>query len=62
MDKYRIDSHKLMYHINRVNDWLKGKLIYPERIFPSGIFIKIALRKFGRLKSAIILCIGQQES
>lgn len=29
MDKYRIDSHKLMYHVPRVNDWLNGKLIYP---------------------------------
>ena len=29
MDKYRIDSHKLIYHIPRVNDWLTGKLIYP---------------------------------
>jgi len=28
-DKYRIDSHKLMYHIPRVNDWLNGKEIYP---------------------------------
>jgi MoaA/NifB/PqqE/SkfB family radical SAM enzyme len=29
MDKYRIDSHKLIYHVSRVNDWLNGKLIYP---------------------------------
>jgi len=29
MDKYRIDSHKLIYHVPRVNDWLNGKLIYP---------------------------------
>lgn len=29
MDKYRIDSHKLIYHVSRVNDWLAGKLIYP---------------------------------
>jgi len=29
MDRYRIDSHKLIYHISRVNDWLKGKVIYP---------------------------------
>ncbi len=28
-DKYRIDSHKLFYHVSRVNDWLKGKVIYP---------------------------------
>lgn len=38
MDKYRIDSHKLMYHPDRVNDWLKGKLIYPVymEISPAG--------------------------
>ncbi len=29
MDKYRIDSHKLIYHVERVNDWLKGKPVYP---------------------------------
>jgi molybdenum cofactor biosynthesis enzyme MoaA len=38
MDKYRIDSHKLMYHVPRVNDWLDGKLIYPiyMEVSPSG--------------------------
>lgn len=29
MDKFRIDSHKLMYHVARVNSWFKGKDIYP---------------------------------
>ena len=29
MDKYRIDSHKLIYHVDRVHDWLEGKMIYP---------------------------------
>ncbi len=29
MDKYRIDSHKLIYHVDRVNSWLKGENIYP---------------------------------
>ncbi len=29
MDKYSIDSHKLMYHVSRVNNWLKGKNIFP---------------------------------
>ncbi|MBF0558792.1 MAG: radical SAM protein [Nitrospirae bacterium] len=29
MDKYRTDSHKLMYHVPRVNDWLSGKPVYP---------------------------------
>lgn len=38
MDKYRIDSHKLLYHVPRVNDWLNGKLIYPiyMEMSPSG--------------------------
>jgi radical SAM protein with 4Fe4S-binding SPASM domain len=38
MDKYRMDSHKLLYHVSRVNDWLNGKLIYPIyiEISPSG--------------------------
>jgi len=29
MDEYRIDSHKLMYHVGRVKDWLDGREIYP---------------------------------
>lgn len=29
MDEFRIDSHKLMYHVKRVNDWLEGSDIYP---------------------------------
>lgn len=38
MDKFKIDSHKLMYHVSRVNDWLKGKNIFPIylEISPSG--------------------------
>ncbi len=38
MDKFRIDSHKLLYHIPRVNKWLQGKNIYPVymEISPSG--------------------------
>jgi len=38
MDKYRIDSHKLIYHVGRVNDWLAGKDIYPiyAEVSPSG--------------------------
>ena len=38
MDKYRIDSHKLIYHVPRVNDWLNGKLVYPiyMEISPTG--------------------------
>lgn len=29
MDKFKIDSHKLMYHPSRVSNWLEGKNIYP---------------------------------
>jgi cyclic pyranopterin phosphate synthase len=29
MDKYRIDSHKLIYHVERTNEWLSGEDIYP---------------------------------
>jgi len=29
MDRFRIDSHKLMYHIPRLNKWQKGEEIYP---------------------------------
>jgi len=38
MDKFRIDSHKLLYHVGRVNDWLNGKNIYPVymEISPAG--------------------------
>ncbi len=37
-DKYRIDSHKLIYHVKRVNDWMKGKLVYP-------IYVEISLSR-----------------
>lgn len=38
MDKFRIDSHKLMYHIDCVKNWLDGENIYPIyiEIGPSG--------------------------
>lgn len=38
MEDLRIDNHKLMYHIERVYDWLKKKDIYPiyVEISPSG--------------------------
>ena len=29
MDEYRIDSHKLIYHPERVSDWHKGVDVYP---------------------------------
>jgi radical SAM protein with 4Fe4S-binding SPASM domain len=37
-DNFRIDSHKLMFHVARVNDWLNGKPVYPIylEITPSG--------------------------
>ncbi|MBU1340752.1 MAG: radical SAM protein [Proteobacteria bacterium] len=37
-DKFRIDSHKLMYHVKRVSDWLDNKLVFPIyiEISPSG--------------------------
>jgi GTP 3',8-cyclase len=38
MDRFRIDSHKLIYHPARVNAWLEGKAIYPlyVEISPAG--------------------------
>ena len=38
MDKFRIDSHKLLYHTGRVGDWLDGKDVFPiyVEISPSG--------------------------
>lgn len=38
MDKYQVDDHKLMYHIPRVNSWIKGENIYPiyMEISPAG--------------------------
>lgn len=38
-DKFRIDSHKLLYHPKRVSDWMSGKIIYPlyMELSPSGI-------------------------
>lgn len=38
MDKYRIDSHKLIFHPGRVSGWLENKNIYPlyAEISPSG--------------------------
>jgi len=37
-DKYKIDSHKLNYHPERVGEWLKGRTVYPlyMEISPSG--------------------------
>ena len=37
-DKFKIDGHKLMYHVDRLMDWCGGKIIYPiyMEISPSG--------------------------
>ncbi len=37
-DELRIDHHKLLFHPGRVNDWLKGEMIYPiyMEISPAG--------------------------
>ncbi len=29
MEDYRVDSHKLMFHVDKVSDWMQGKEIYP---------------------------------
>lgn len=29
MEDYRVDSHKLIFHPDRVADWLQGKVVYP---------------------------------
>ena len=29
MEDYRIDSHKLIFHPDRVADWMQGKTVYP---------------------------------
>ncbi len=38
MDKYKIDGHKLNYHLSRVNDWLEQRTVYPiyVEISPAG--------------------------
>ncbi|MFH0754956.1 MAG: radical SAM protein [Candidatus Omnitrophota bacterium] len=38
MDKYSIDGHKMMYHVDRLNAWLSGKQVYPLylEVSPSG--------------------------
>ncbi len=39
MDKFRIDSHKINYHVDRIHDWMtKSKTVYPiyVEITPSG--------------------------
>lgn len=47
MDKLRIDSHKLMYHIPRLYQWHKGEKVYP-------IYIEIGL--YGGCNHRCIFC------
>ena len=37
-DQFRIDSHKMIYHVKRVADWMENKFVYPiyMEISPSG--------------------------
>lgn len=39
MDSYRLDSHKLMYHVKRLNSWLVGEQVYPlyMELSPAGL-------------------------
>ena len=46
-DKFRIDSHKLIYHVPRVHEWFHGKNIYP-------IYTEIGL--FGGCNHRCIFC------
>jgi radical SAM protein with 4Fe4S-binding SPASM domain len=47
MDKFGIDSHKLIYHVSRIHQWLKGETIYP-------IYIEIGL--YGGCNHRCIFC------
>ena len=47
MDKYKIDSHKLIYHVPRVYQWLQGEDIFP-------IYLEIGL--FGGCNHRCIFC------
>ncbi len=47
IDKFRIDNHKLNYHVPRVHEWLQGENIYP-------IYIEIAI--FGGCNHRCIFC------
>lgn len=49
LEKFRLDGHKLLYHLDRVNAWLKG-----ERIAP--IHIDMGLTKFCNM--GCIYCMG----
>ncbi|MBU4313091.1 MAG: radical SAM protein [Candidatus Omnitrophica bacterium] len=48
-ERFRLDGHKLIYHLDRVKDWLEGKRIAP-------IHIDMGLTKFCNM--GCIYCIG----
>lgn len=47
MDNLRLDSHKLIYHVSRVNQWLQGKKIFP-------IYLELGL--YGGCNHRCIFC------
>ena len=47
VDIFRIDSHKLMYHVDRVSNWLKGRDVFP-------IYVEVGL--FGGCNHRCIFC------
>ena len=47
MDKFKIDSHKLIYHIPRVHQWLEGVNIYP-------IYVEVGL--YGGCNHRCVFC------
>jgi GTP 3',8-cyclase len=47
MDNFRLDSHKLMYHISTVNQWLAGKEIFP-------IYVELGL--YGGCNHRCVFC------
>lgn len=47
MDEYRIDSHKLIYHVRRLDQWLSGRNIYP-------IYLEVGL--YGGCNHRCVFC------
>ncbi len=47
MDSFRLDSHKLMYHVARVSQWIEGKKIFP-------IYVELGL--YGGCNHRCIFC------
>ncbi|MBD3264493.1 MAG: radical SAM protein [Candidatus Omnitrophica bacterium] len=46
-DKFRMDGHKLMYHVERVSSWLRGNNIYP-------IYVEVGL--YGGCNHRCLFC------